>query len=323
MTATAGAAGDDIAGQRSLPEVERSLLQMMSLADWKRFAPETLALTAVIVLAKAWVHQNPAELGDMPNPLWIPVVLISAQYGIMGGLFATLAATVAFFARAWPVQSGMQDFYQFTAAVAAQPCAWFATALVIGGLRSLHLHHELGLADQAAQSRAAAEELAQGLQEAVSEIARLELRIASDVSSCDNLIESLATLEIENPQAMMMSAASFVRDGVGANYVAVYVRGEHGFEPGTALDGSFPIAGPAIPPFIHSVPERDWHQQDPETHHQWRAVWPEHAPKPLGVIVCDRLRGSQSAETAMRRLQQICRILESLASKCNRSDAIP
>ena len=220
---------------------------MMALSDWKQFVPETLALIAVIVLLRALVHENPAGLGDMPNPLWIPVVLMSAQYGIMGGLFATLGATAAFFARAWPVQSGMQDFYEFAAVIAAQPCAWFATALVVGGLRTLHLHHELRLAEHAAQSRLAAEELAEGLQEAVAEIDRLELRIAADVSTCESLVESLATLDVTNPLAMIISSANFVRNSVGANYIAVYVRGEHGFEPGVALDGGIPIAPPAIP----------------------------------------------------------------------------
>lgn len=257
----------------------------------------------------------------MPNPLWIPVVLMSAQYGIMGGLFATLGATAAFFARAWPVQSGMQDFYEFAAVIAAQPCAWFATALVVGGLRTLHLHHELRLAEHAAQSRLAAEELAEGLQEAVAEIDRLELRIAADVSTCESLVESLATLDVTNPLAMIISSANFVRNSVGANYIAVYVRGEHGFEPGVALDGGIPIAPPAIPQLNVSMLERDRHKPDHETRYQWGAVWPEGEPKPLGVIVCDRLRGAEMTETAIRRLQQICRVLESLASKCNRPNA--
>lgn len=67
--------------------------------------------------------------------------------------------------------------------------------------------------------------------------------------------------------------------------------------------------------------ERDRHKPDHETRYQWGAVWPEGEPKPLGVIVCDRLRGAEMTETAIRRLQQICRVLESLASKCNRPNA--
>ncbi len=68
MTANTGGAEEANTRRRVLPELERPLLQMMALSDWKRFVPETLALIAVIVLLRALVHENPAGLGDMPNP---------------------------------------------------------------------------------------------------------------------------------------------------------------------------------------------------------------------------------------------------------------
>ncbi|HET7880246.1 MAG TPA: hypothetical protein VFL55_05120, partial [Acetobacteraceae bacterium] len=100
---------------------------MMSLSDWRWFVPESIGLVLIIVLIRT---QMPGDLVDgraLPHPLWIPVLLMSGQYGIMGGLFATLMATAAFFLGGLPLQTADQDFYAYAAVVATQPCAWFGT----------------------------------------------------------------------------------------------------------------------------------------------------------------------------------------------------
>src|SRR4051794_9088420 len=73
------------------------LTEIMSLSDWPRFVPESLGLLVVISLVRMAMPGGPAGLENMPHPFWIPVLLMSAQYGIMGALFATTAATGVFF----------------------------------------------------------------------------------------------------------------------------------------------------------------------------------------------------------------------------------
>ena len=111
---------------------ERSLTEMMSISDWYWFVPETIGLLLLIALFRAVLPAGASGVG-MPHPFWIPVLLMSGQYGIMGGLFATLAASAALFVSGLPPQSAAQDFYAYAGVVAAQPCGWFATALITGG----------------------------------------------------------------------------------------------------------------------------------------------------------------------------------------------
>jgi hypothetical protein len=102
------------------------LIDIMSLSDWPRFVPEALGLLVVISLVRMAVPGGPAGLDSIPHPFWILVLLMSAQYGIMGALFATLSATGMFFANELPAQSAAQDFYAYAGIIAVQPCAWFA-----------------------------------------------------------------------------------------------------------------------------------------------------------------------------------------------------
>src|SRR5580704_14960111 len=145
-------------------ERERSLTEMMSLSDWHRFVPESIVLLVVIVVVQTILPEGPAGLASLPHPFWIPVLLMSVQYGIMGGLFATLSATTAFFIGELPVQYATQDFYGYAGIVAALPCGWFGTALVLGGLRTLHIHQHTVLQERLDQTTMAAEDLAGGLE---------------------------------------------------------------------------------------------------------------------------------------------------------------
>ena len=89
------------------------------------------------------------------------------------------------------MQSATQDFYAYAGIVAAQPCAWFGTALILGGLRTLHIHHQTELQERLDQTGLAAEDLADGLERAVSEIERLEQRIAGDSRTLASFLHSL------------------------------------------------------------------------------------------------------------------------------------
>ena len=310
---------------------ERSLVEMMSLSGWRSFVPETLGFLVAISLVRSMLPSGPTGLGSMPHPFWIPVVLMSGQYGIMGGLFATLAATAAFFVSGLPAQSATQDFYDYAGIVAAQPCAWFATALILGGLRSLHIHHHTDLQERLDQVRRAAEDLADGLERAVREIERLEQRIATDFSTLASLLDSLAKLDLTNRRSVIASIADVIRYGVGATSFAVYLMGAHGLEPYLGVeDGSAvnPAAiTPLLPSLIHQIQDGGT-VPAPATDGTrfartriWAPIRLAGAAEAVGIVVCDRLLPSQDSSIAICRLNEVCRVLAVLLSAC--PDAVP
>jgi hypothetical protein len=145
-------------GQRSLSDGrrlkrngtrrEKALTSALSLSDWRAFVPESLGLCLVIWYFRTLIPGSDIGAGSLPNPFWIPVLLMSGQYGIMGGLFATVAASAMLLISGLPVRGATQDFYAYAGIVAAAPCAWLATALILGGLRTLHIHHQTDLQEQ-------------------------------------------------------------------------------------------------------------------------------------------------------------------------------
>jgi hypothetical protein len=302
---------------------ERSLTEMLSLSGWRWFVPESLGLLVVISLVRAALVDGPGSAGSMPHPFWMPVLLMSGQYGIMGGLFAALAAIVAFFVSGIPAQSATQDFYAYAGIVAAQPCAWFGTALVLGGLRTLHIHHQTELEERLDQTGLAAEELADGLERAVSEIERLEHRIATDCSTLASFLHGLANVELSDRRSLIAGIAEIVRDGVGAVSFTIYLNGAEGLEPCLGVEDGSRVPAAAIAQITPSLLQEiqggiasaglaAGTDRPPRAPPFWAPIRLAGTAEPIGVVVCHRLQASQDPAIAVRRLEGVCGVLAML-----------
>jgi hypothetical protein len=310
--------------QRSRTAREPSLTEMMSLSDWRRFVPESLGLLVVISLAAPLLPASFVDIGTPAHSFWIPVLLMSCQYGIMGGLFTTLAATAALFVNGLPPQSALQDFYAYAGIVAAQPCAWFAAALVLGGLRTLHIHHLSDLRDRFEQTTLMAEDFASALTRAACEIERLEHRIATDCSTLDGFLHSLARLDLRDRRSLLASVVDIIRFGVGASSFVVYLRRAHRMEPYLGVDDGTHLAAAAMASLqfslladvrgaIADIVSASIAIRFPGAP-VWALIHGTTDSEPIGVVVCTRLLPSQDAVGAARRLDQVCRILAVLLS---------
>jgi hypothetical protein len=305
---------------------ERSLAEILSISDWRGFVPESIVLLAVIWFVQSTVLGVPTAPGVMPHPFWIPVLLMSSQYGVMGGLFATIAATALFFISGLPLQSATQDFYAYAGVVAGQPCAWFGSALVLGGLRSLHILHHTELQEQLDKTLVASEDLADGLERAVSEIERLERRIAVNASTLTSFLHGLGKFELNDRSSQVASIADLVRHGVGATSFVIYLEGARGLEPIVGVENDFPLPQSAISPLEPALLDeiRGRTPSRPVTTASDGAI-PAHTPRwepirragstePVGVVVCHRLQPSLDPAIAARRLGDVCRVLAVLLS---------
>jgi len=191
--------------------------------NW-RLVPETLAIIALVVAFDRFVLKS-ASFGSVnPHPFWIPVVLMAVQYGVAGSVFATVAATAALYAVAPPLQTASQDFYAYAATALALPTAWLVGALVVGGLRNLHMAHAADLKTSLDEARIAADTLNAGLDRAVAEIGRLESRIAAEAVSLDGVMQALANLDARDAPTLVASFGAVVRDSVGASSLTLYMQ---------------------------------------------------------------------------------------------------
>jgi len=225
---------------------EPNLLNMLSLSEWRLFVPETLVLLAVIAGLEFWLGRSLGGTGGLPHAYWLPILLASAQYGVVAGMLASLATIGCYVAFGLPAQSAAQSFYDYAAVVAAQPAAWLAAALVLGGLRSLHIHQQAELQTKLNTAQQTAMDLADGLERAADEIGQLERSIAYENGSVGSLVRSFSRLDLTDRASVVASFCELIRYGVGAKTFAIYLRQGKQYRPVVAIEDDVAIPSAAL-----------------------------------------------------------------------------
>src|SRR5262245_15290810 len=88
-----------------------------------------IAIVAKQVLAAA-------AQGSYPNPLWLPVIVLSLQHGLAAGLAAAIIAVGVQYVNGLPPALMTEDMYGYIGRLAAEPIGWTCVALLIGYIRS-------------------------------------------------------------------------------------------------------------------------------------------------------------------------------------------
>jgi hypothetical protein len=309
-----------------------TLVEMLSLTDWWHFVAETIGLVALLIAINVIVFNGNPPTGGMPHPYWIPVLLMSSQYGVLGGLFASVVAGMAYFVIDAPPQSAALDFYSYAGTVAGQPAAWLATALILGGLRSLHIRHSRDLAGQLEEVTAVVDDLSEGLESALAEIRNLERSIAVDTSSVAAVLRSLARLDMTHRRAAAASFADLIRHSVGASSFAIYLEERGKFEAAHAVDGGRTLPVSALLPLEALLVDAlsttdgllDGMQECPVTGERVAVIATplRHRSdgRALGAVICQTADMTQGMAVARRRLGDLARVLGVVLSSCDDVD---
>ena len=298
--------------------------RLISLTGWRRQILETFVFLAMIaVFQRQW--SGVEEIPGLPHPYWLPVLLASCQYGVRGGMVATVAASVVY----WfglPPPSAAQDFYTYAGTVAVHPSAWLATALVVGGLRNLHMHQYAELADELAASGLRASDLGDALERATAEINALERRIASDMSSLAALSRSLSLIDLSDRRAAAMSCGELFRIGSGARTFTVYLKDRDGYVPVWAVENDTPHPIKSIAPLPLTAIESMMNESanriaevrgtESAAGRYVVSVPPSDVgAKPLAVIVCES-QNSQDLRWFYRRADELGRAFAAILYAC-------
>jgi hypothetical protein len=232
-------------------EGEFGLLEILSLSNWRRLTLETLAILAAAALFR-FCFPHVSEIPGLPHPYWVPVLLISSQYGVVGGALAAVATSIAYVLEL-PPASAAQDFYAYASTVTLPPALWLATALSIGGLRSLHIHQSAEISDQLAQCKHRGDDLANGLQRALAEITALEQRIAVDTATVAAFTRGLSRIDLSSRTNAAASFGELFRTGTGTSNFTIYLRSNGRYEPVTAFEHNVSRPVASIEPLQENV----------------------------------------------------------------------
>jgi hypothetical protein len=178
------------------------------------------------------------------------------------------------------------------------------------------------------QTEVLATDFADGLEQAIAEIDRLEQRIAADSTTVASLLASLADLSLSDRAAIVSSVAELLRCATGATNFAIYLRvpGEADPKPYFGMEDGARVAPASIallPLSLRNL-SRDVITNDHLSADEsgvdgvacWAPIWLPGSADLTGLIVCSGLDPAHDLAIAARRLKQIGCVLGALLASC-------
>lgn len=154
-----------------------------------------LAVLTGLLIALDWGLPD-FDLSDIqPNPFWLPVLLLSLQYGTISGLIAAGVALLITVMSGLPPEGVGENHFNYALRVYTQPILWFAAAVILGQFRMRQIAAKEALRRQVAelsQSRATLADYATSLRERCDRLERE--RAGARASPTVQLLERLLAL---------------------------------------------------------------------------------------------------------------------------------
>ncbi len=105
---------------------------------------ELVVLTGLILAVDAMLPD--LDIADIqPNPFWLPVLLLSLQYGTVSGLLAAGTALLVTVLSGLPEAGVGENHFSYALRVFLQPILWFAAAVLLGQFRMRQIAAKQGL----------------------------------------------------------------------------------------------------------------------------------------------------------------------------------
>jgi hypothetical protein len=162
--------------------------------------------------------------GAFPSPYWLPVVLLSLQYGMTTGLTAAVTAAGLDFWGGLPPGALTEDVYTYVVRIAAQPAAWTCVALLVGHTRTREIERTLELDAKLAEETKHSAAIAQLCSELRQRGRMLERHIAANAnSSVIDVAEAITGLYEMHWDRIAERLARFIALMMGTAEFSVYL----------------------------------------------------------------------------------------------------
>jgi hypothetical protein len=145
-----------------------------------------IGIEFVLLFAAAFVLEHVILAGastSFPSPYWLPVVVLSLQYGMTMGLVAAAIAAGLSIWGGLPPAAVTEDVYAYVTRIAAQPAAWTCVALLIGHTRTREIERAIELDARLAEEMKHSAAVAQLCAELRQRSHMLERHIAANANS--------------------------------------------------------------------------------------------------------------------------------------------
>lgn len=171
---------------------------------------EILALIALPTVLDYSIPSFPKLSEFQPHPFWLPVLLVSLQYGTVSGLLAAGVAIGASAFLGWPDQEVGENHFNYLLRIWAEPVLWLGVALVLGQFRNRQIERKLGLIRQVAElssQRSALSEYATNLRVRCDQLERaFAVRQVPEAQAALAALGCLAATRVDNTEKALAEA---------------------------------------------------------------------------------------------------------------------
>ncbi len=169
---------------------------------------ELAAIVAAIMLA-AWALPGVDIATLEPSPYWLPVLLLSLQYGTVAGLLAAGVSTIAHVLAGLPEQAVGENLFTYLLRIWALPILWIGVSLLLGQFRLRQIEVKQALQQTLGQRTAEAQTLSRYAKDLEQRCHRLERHMtARAVASGSGLLDALSALVRSDPSHGHSAGAS-------------------------------------------------------------------------------------------------------------------
>jgi polysaccharide biosynthesis protein PelD len=213
-----------------------------------RIAFEFALMFGIAIIARqVLVAANP---GTYPNPLWLPVIVLSLQHGLGAGLAAALLAAGVQYWGGLPPALMTEDMYGYVGRIVAEPVGWTCVALLIGHIRSQQIAQNRELEAELIERNEHSAAVADLCADLRSRAEMLERQIAANAQSSNvDVAEAITDLQHATWEDFADRLTRFVILMTGAAEFSVYLRRDGAlklaFQP---TDEHRPVAETVVPP---------------------------------------------------------------------------
>jgi GAF domain len=187
-----------------------------------RIAFEFALLFAIAVAAKQALISLAG--GSYPNPLWLPVIVLSLQHGMAAGLAAAIIAAGVQFWDGLPPALMHEDMYGYISRIAAEPVGWCCVALLVGHIRSRQIANMAELETELAESSQRCAAVAELCVDLRSRTELLERHIAANAHASNiDVVEAITALNQATWEDFTDRLTRFVNLMTGAADFSVYL----------------------------------------------------------------------------------------------------
>lgn len=99
-----------------------------------------LAAIVTLLLIVDWIWPALDINNIQPSPYWLPVLMLTLQYGTASGTLAVVVAIIAYFSFVTLPEQGVgENEFAYRLRILSQPILWIATAVVLGQFRMVQI----------------------------------------------------------------------------------------------------------------------------------------------------------------------------------------